>query len=602
MSGSTSDTPFIEYFGGSNAEGFDNKTAILSAISQGYPVRFGPWTYYVSGLTTISEGAVFLGIAGETTVKRLSQSGASWLDFTGSSVYLDGIIFDGNASNTVSSRGVVIDTTVTSSVIQNCQFINNKVSNASVENGLIYLSSGATATVNHQLNNCVLANNGFHGVSVEIVNNVLINNCISYSNHMNGFHVDGDINNTTPNKNVTISNCTAYSNNNNGIQVCSVTNGSLGYYSNSAPATIGALITDNVSYSNGAYGIYVGTLQNGIIQNNVVYNHNYGNILAECSIYTKVINNQIYGTGTIGIAADGGNRVCVDDNLVTGGTGSQIGVSVGAGTMTSCSRNKVSGYAAYGILVENIQGDGNNNGFGTLDTYTVLSENIIDYTNGAYGISITDNPTSVIVENNRFFKSTDTNGLNAVRDVSISTTYSDNSINNNTIPTVTISASGTLKVPEWVQTLNIEPSASGLSISQISTTTQVNIGSGVAYVIVTAGGSSYTTPTGFSFSGGTGSGAAYTAFPWDGKVSGIRMSGNGTGYGSLGSTFPLTITNSVSGSGAAATAYVGLPWRTNRIIKINNLSTNSIEIMGTSMSANSTMELVFNGTAWTVLQ
>jgi hypothetical protein len=77
MSGSTSDTPFIEYFGGSNAEGFDNKTAILNAVSQGYPVRFGPWTYYVSGLTTISDDAVFLGIAGETTVRRLSQSGAS---------------------------------------------------------------------------------------------------------------------------------------------------------------------------------------------------------------------------------------------------------------------------------------------------------------------------------------------------------------------------------------------------------------------------------------------------------------------------------------------------------------------------------------------
>jgi hypothetical protein len=259
----------------------------------------------------------------------------------------------------------------------------------------------------------------------------------------------------------------------------------------------------------------------------------------------------------------------------------------------------VSNFTQFGINIENVEGNNYNVGFGILDTFTVVSENIVDYTNGIYGINLSDNPTSVIIENNKFFKISDPSGLSAVRDCSTSTVYSNNAINNKTIPTLNVSASGTLVVPEWVQTFNVIPTAESLSISQILTSTQANVGSsGIAYVEVTNGGSLYTSTTGYTITGGAGSNSSYVVFPWDGKISGIRVGDSGSGYGSLGSTVPLTITNSVSGSGATAVGYVGLPWSQYRQIKINNFGSYPISIEGATLPINSTMEIVFSGTSW----
>ncbi len=94
---SSDDSPYIEFFGGSTNPSFDNGAAIVNAISQGYPVRFGPGTYYVAGYLGISSNAVLIGIQGATTVKRSSQAASeAWIDFTGSTIYMSGIIFDYN--------------------------------------------------------------------------------------------------------------------------------------------------------------------------------------------------------------------------------------------------------------------------------------------------------------------------------------------------------------------------------------------------------------------------------------------------------------------------------------------------------------------------
>lgn len=73
---------------------------------------------------------------------------------------------------------------------------------------------------------------------------------------------------------------------------------------------------------------------------------------------------------------------------------------------------------------------------------------------------------------------------------------------------------------------------------------------GVSGVTVTAPGTGYTTPPAVSFSGGGGSGAAATAFIFEGGVTNVTVTAPGSGYTST----PSVIFTGGGGSGAAATA------------------------------------------------
>jgi hypothetical protein len=69
-------------------------------------------------------------------------------------------------------------------------------------------------------------------------------------------------------------------------------------------------------------------------------------------------------------------------------------------------------------------------------------------------------------------------------------------------------------------------------------------------VVISAGGSGYTTPPSVSFTGGGGTGAAGTATVLGGVVTGVTITNPGTGYASA----PTVSFASISGTGAAGTA------------------------------------------------
>jgi hypothetical protein len=96
--------------------------------------------------------------------------------------------------------------------------------------------------------------------------------------------------------------------------------------------------------------------------------------------------------------------------------------------------------------------------------------------------------------------------------------------------------------------------SAGGSVQSLLSASQAGALDGIAFVRITAGGSGYTTAT--LAIGGSGSGAAARAVIWRGSIIGAVMTAAGSGYGSLGTSVPVTITG--DGSGAAATAVAGL--------------------------------------------
>lgn len=100
---------------------------------------------------------------------------------------------------------------------------------------------------------------------------------------------------------------------------------------------------------------------------------------------------------------------------------------------------------------------------------------------------------------------------------------------------------------EWARFTAVDLSGNLQSILKVTAVT-----SSVTSVVVTNGGSSYTSAPSVSFSGGGGSGAAATATLNGNAVSSITMTSYGSGYTSA----PSVSFSGGGGSGAAATAYI----------------------------------------------
>jgi hypothetical protein len=552
------DSPYIEFFGGSTEHNFDNTLAIMSAISQGYPVRFGPGTYYVAGGLVISSNAVFIGIRGATTVKRLSQTAyQSWIDFIGSTVDVDGILFDHNSSITTPSYGVVVDATVTTSFIANSQFINNKSSPA-LSGGLIYNSTAASSTViSHTIQSCVFSGNNNSGLYIANVNDVSILDCISYGNTGNGIGVLGDPLNLNPSNRIEIRGCLTYNNNGNGIFLNQVMNGTLEEYSALQPATVGAQVISNKSHNNGAYGIYVGTVKNALIQGNICHNNGQiytsaAEILGDCAYFTEFSDNVLYGTTcAFGIDAAGGYYCAFNNNIITGSFA--YALNIGGSTGNSATANRISNFVGVGINIEQIEGSAGSISFGVVASNLMLTNNIIDYSSGRNAIYLADNPSATLVMENKFINASDQAGLSAVFDLSSSAVYLNNSINGLTIPTISVSGSNVI-VPDWAECVNLTASSSPPSVVSIQTNAQNCVGTGIGYITLPNGGSGTGYPSASSDLGvtvsvtsGQGSGVTATATL---SVSGFAGGSHGAGYTSA----PTVSISGPGGGGTAATA------------------------------------------------
>jgi hypothetical protein len=156
-----------------------------------------------------------------------------------------------------------------------------------------------------------------------------------------------------------------------------------------------------------------------------------------------------------------------------------------------------------------------------------------------------------------------------------------NSWNNQPVMSIqssTVGGQSALVVPDIadeVLVLNV-----GSEIDSLLTDHQADTLGQIGFIRVMAGGSGYTSAE--IEVAGSGDGAAAIAVVNQGQVIWIIVTNPGSGYGVLGNGATIIITG--NGSGAAATAYVGLPVLGGRRLRLNCNCMVQLALAGTSPS------------------
>jgi len=574
----------IEDFGAKGDGVTDDSAALLAAVASGAPVRFGAKTYAIAGECDITGATCsLLGVPGLTVLTRPAQSklGTSavpvWISISATTVFVDGIIFDANASITTNTYSVAVQSACTKSLITRSLFRNAKGSASGC--GLVYLASDPTIT-QHHVDNCEFTANAIHGLYAQAIDALSITNCRAHDNGQNGINVDSeDPTFTLKIREVHILSNTCW-NNTCGIIVGNFNATNVNVqpftYGNSNPDVLGAVISGNNCYTNREYGIYISgrnmLVSANLCTNNASIASGGAGILCDTG-YCKVTGNMISGASAFGIDCGGAIYTEVDNNYINGAL---IGLNIGGGQYCTARANFIQDSTGISLAVQNIEGDGGGGNFGLTCTDLSIIGNWINYSGNVVGILIRDAPQNILVADNIIVGNAGANLTNAISAYTDSLTVRDNLLNFTPrwpVNPSLVNGVYTLVVPDIVDAVSISQSSSPI-MSMV--TSQASLAAGqVTYAKVVSGGFGYTTAT-VSFSG-TGTGAAGSAFLSGGKVIGIQMSSFGSGYGA-GTTVSIT----GNGIGASATAHVGLPVLQNRELTIDCLSVTTFASVGSS--------------------
>jgi parallel beta-helix repeat protein len=579
ITGLANAAPYIEDFGGGVGVA-DNGPAITAMLTAGYPVRFREGTYTViNGLSILATECAFLGVPGKTTILRGTVNlSAGWIDILSSSIYLDGVIFDNNVVVTTAiGKGLQVLGGSNFCAIKNCSFNNNQspisFAGAIFAPGLYFGPLSPLTSTSYLFENCTATNNATDGFYIGDVNSIAVKNCVAYSNAWSGIHF---VNSSGGMSDILIDNCICYNNLGQGISISPIADPTTGLYSYTLPTATKVSITNNVAYNNGNYNIYTGALSNSVVSGNLLYYNNSGTtaqsygacILGDCCSNTIISNNVIYGNSYFGIDAASTNNCVISNNIITGCT---VSLNCGGSNELVIRGNTFSGFGGWGVGLQLVEGDGSGDVFDGVQQYGVIDGNHINYTGAQNAIQIADNCYKTTVSNNTLFSTTDTLALNAVKNISNSTVFSNNV--HMQAPSYPVTSSGSVVLPDALQDVVFNVQNPSLTLSAISLNTPANVvGTGIGYITVTSGGSGYasgSTTVSVTITGGGGSGAAATAFVYNGSVIAVRVTAFGTGYTSA-PTIGFVGTNTIA---ATATAHVGLdinPTAELSILAINN--------------------------------
>ncbi|MBW4023633.1 MAG: right-handed parallel beta-helix repeat-containing protein [Proteobacteria bacterium] len=563
------DTVSVEDFGALGDGVTDDTAAFAAAVHAGLPIRLGPRTYIVNGALSLSSGSciTLVGVAGKTTVRRLTQTGSpSWLTLTAPLIHAEGILFDGNSGLSGGNNVVTVAAGCLRSTFERCAFAN-AVGGA----GLAFNTSDPSPS-RHTVISCEAYGNA-NGISCAAADGLTVNACHLHDNSGAGIYVDYiDPAHLLKSRLAAIvgNQCR---NNQIGILV--------GDYATSyaSPAAItnqtadGALcvISSNICHDNTEYGI-VAQGYNLLIHGNVVYNNggtsaNNGGILANAwasSVTANIVSNHL----GFGIDAGAANFTQIAGNMVTT---SRIAINAGGAREPRIIGNSIFAASYYGIVIYNNETNASGAPIGVPSVDVSISDNLIDMPPGGGGILLVDGPQNVQVSRNNFITATGADLSLCLLPLTNSVTIDGNVLNGAKslhFADPAFSAAGpvsglyTLIFPDMADAITIL--SAGSPVASIRSLNAVNYAPYVTFLTLTAGGSGYSTAPTVTFSGGGGSGATATAFITNGIVIGFRMNALGSGY----TAPPTVILSGGGGSGASATAFVGVPVPANRRLRV----------------------------------
>ena len=600
----------IEAFGAVGDGATDDTSAFVSALSYGRPIRLASKTYIVNGqLTITATNAAVLGIPGQSTIRRLHQtSGSAWISIQASGFHADGVIFDANkAAISTDNWGVLLTSACTTSDFHRCVFAN--AGGATLGHGLIIQASDP-ATTQHILRDCEFSSNALNGVWVQAVDGVVIHSCRAHDNGQYGIVLDyNDSSFLLKQRLGQVIGNVAW-NNQRGIVVGNYnsTNTTPPVWGNANPDALNTLVLGNVVHDNTVYGIAVsgsGLLVEGnVLSNNGTTGSSGAAILANIS-YSRLLGNMIVGSAQFGIDCGGSLSSDISHNHITGGA---IGINCGGGSAIKVESNTIQGSSSWAIQANNVETDSNGLGFGQACNQLALVGNWIAMTsNLSGGIVLRDGPQGVLIARNHFIGTGGASISNALACNTDQVIIEGNRWNFTqrffANPTL-YNGLQTVLLPDIADSIMISAAPSG--VQSMLTSYQVATAGQITFIRVTSGGSGYTTAT--IAIGGTGSGATARAMISGGSIIGIVVSAPGTGYGSVGSTVPVTITG--DGSGATATAYSSIPIpeerrmrvRCNATVKFYRSGSNPVQenwtLTDIDVAANADVEWVGTFNTW----
>jgi hypothetical protein len=564
-----SDSVSVEDFGATGNGTTNDSAAFQAAIAAGLPIRLGPKTYIVNGPLSLTSATclTFIGVPGQTTLRRLTQGGgSSWITLTASLVHVEGVIFDANASLKGSGNGVTIAATCVRSSFEHCAFTN-----AASGNGLMF-SVSDPVFARHAVIGCEAYGNS-NGISCAAADGLTVSACHLHDNTTAGIYVDYvDPNHVIKTRLATIVGNQCW-NNEVGIVV--------GDYATSyaIPASINnetadafvCLIASNICHDNTEYGI-VSQGYNILVHGNIVYNNggsnlNNGGILAN-SWASSVTNNIVTGHQGFGIDAGAANFITIAGNLVTT---SRIGINAGGAQEPRITGNSLFNTSYYAIVIYNNETNAGGSPIGVPSVNVSITENLIDMPLNGGGILLIDGPQKVHVARNNFITAAGGDVTLALLPLTNTVTIEGNLLNGSPstfFANPLVAGSGnfiglnSLLFPDIVDAVSIQSNTG--PVQSIHSLNARNYAEYVTFITLATGGSGYTSAPTVSFSGGGGSGATATAFITNGTVIGFRMISLGSGYTSP----PMVTLSGGAGSGATATAFIGIPVSANRRLRV----------------------------------
>jgi len=572
----------VTEFGATGNGVTDDTTAIIAATvaasAQNKRLYFPAGTYLVTAIT-VASSVEWVGEGKDITIIKRKASSATGLmiGVTAPKFLMMDMSADGNKANQTNGGHNIYfgDTCLEARLIR--VLSKNAKANAGYGDGLYVDSNNATAVTVH-VEECIFTLNDGSGADIIDAQHLVIQGSNFTSNTASGLVLNNyDATFTQKIYTAVISGNVFEANTASGCIIGSYiqnNNTSAPVYGQTNPDAAHIVVSNNIAINNGAYGFSISGLDinvNGNVSRaNGSVTAGRGGILFNARLSTLNSNMVQDNTAGFGIDAGGCDQCVISNNIISnnGTSSSNPGLNLESTTSTTITGN---------YLSTNGQSSGGSNIYvdkygaaGVLDAFTGnptsnvnITANLIVVDGTRYGIYVANNSVGVSITDNKFTCSSPSTGkFTCVYYIAAEGTVENNILLNDNEDQLTPDGSGNLIIPDIYQYAYTNSSQ---TLNNITTSSVNAVGTGIAYITMTNGGTGYTSVPTVTFTGGGGSGAAATAIVSNaGVVMGVRMTAFGTGYGSA----PTIGFSGGGGSSAAATATWKLPLRDKAKIKL----------------------------------